>query len=39
VLVIDGIPLTLEDLREIIAMHEGWDFRLQIADSSDDVST
>ena len=39
VLVIDGIPLTLEDLREILAMHEGWDFRLQIADSSEDVST
>lgn len=39
VLVIDGIPLTLEDLREMLAMHEGWDFRLQIADSSEDLST
>lgn len=39
VLVVDGIPLTLEDLREILAMHEGWDFRLQFADASEDVST
>lgn len=38
VLVVDGTPLTLEDLRQIFAMHEGWDFKLQIVDYSEDVS-
>ncbi len=39
VLVVDGVPLTLGDLGRIFAMHEGWDFRLQIADYDEDVST
>jgi hypothetical protein len=37
-LVVDGTPLTLEDLRQILAMHEGWDFKLQIVDYAEDVS-
>ncbi|MCI0395480.1 MAG: hypothetical protein L0332_17415 [Chloroflexi bacterium] len=38
VVVVDGIPLTLADLGEILAMHEGWQFRLDIVDPSDDIS-
>ena len=37
-LVVDGIALELEDLREILEIHEGWQFRLEIADPSDDIS-
>jgi hypothetical protein len=38
VLVIDGIPLTLDELGKLLEMHEGWQFRLEIADASDDIS-
>lgn len=38
VLVVDGIVLTLEDLRTILEMHESWQFRLEIVDPSDDIS-
>jgi hypothetical protein len=37
-LVVDGIPLDLDDLREILETHEGWQFRLEIADPSGDLS-
>jgi hypothetical protein len=37
-LVVDGIPLGLDDMREILESHEGWQFRLEIADPSDDIS-
>ena len=37
-LIVDGIPLDLDDLREILETHEGWQFRLEIADPSRDVS-
>jgi hypothetical protein len=37
-LVVDGIPLDLNDMREILVSHEGWQFRLEIADPSDDIS-
>ena len=37
-LIVDGIPLDLDDLREILETHEGWQFRLEIADASRDVS-
>jgi hypothetical protein len=37
-LVVDGIPLTLDDLGQILEMHEGWQFRLQIADHTEDIS-
>jgi len=33
VLVVDGIPLEIEDLAEILRSHEGWGFELQIADA------
>jgi hypothetical protein len=36
--VVDGIPLSLQDLAGIIEMHEGWQFRLELADPSDDIS-
>lgn len=32
-LVVDGIPLTLEDLAEILSTHEGWCFELRIMDA------
>lgn len=38
VLVVDGIPLDLEDLRQIFESQEGWQFRLEIADPSADIS-
>jgi hypothetical protein len=38
VLVVDGIPLDLENLREFLETHEGWQVRLEIADPSDDIS-
>jgi hypothetical protein len=38
VLVVDGIPLTMEDLREILAGHEGFQIRLEIADPGADIS-
>ena len=37
-LVVDGIPLTLDDLRKILEMHEGWQFRLHIASDAEDLS-
>ena len=37
-LIIDGIALTLEELGKILEMHEGWQFRLEVADASDDIS-
>jgi hypothetical protein len=37
-LIVDGIPLDLDDLREILETHEGWQFRLEIADASCDIS-
>lgn len=37
-LIVDGIPLDLDDLREILETHEGWQFRLEIADPSSDIS-
>ena len=37
-LIVDGIPLDLDDLRGILETHEGWQFRLEIADPSGDVS-
>jgi len=33
VLIVDGIPLTLEEFARILASHEGWDFRLNVIDS------
>jgi hypothetical protein len=38
ILVVDGIPLTMDDLYEILSTHEGWLFRLEIVDPSGDVS-
>lgn len=38
VLVVDGIPLGLDDLATILETHEGWQFRLEIADEADDFS-
>jgi hypothetical protein len=32
-LVVDGLPLTLEDLGKILESHEGWSFELRITDS------
>jgi hypothetical protein len=37
-LIVDGIPLDLDDLREILETHEGWQFRLDITDPSLDIS-
>ena len=37
-LIIDGLALTLEELGKILEMHEGWQFRLEVADASDDTS-
>jgi len=33
VLVVDGIPLGIEDLASILASHEGWGFDFQIVDA------
>lgn len=32
-LVVDGVPLRIEDLASILGSHEGWGFRLQIVDA------
>ena len=32
ILVVDGIPLRIDDLASILASHEGWDFKIQIVD-------
>lgn len=32
-LIVDGLPLTLENLSKILESHEGWSFELRIADS------
>ena len=32
-LVVDGVPLTIEDLAEILSTHEGWGFELKIVDA------
>jgi len=32
-LVVDGVPLTIEDLAEILSSHEGWGFELKIVDA------
>jgi hypothetical protein len=32
-LVVDGMPLTMEDLAEILSTHEGWGFELRIVDA------
>lgn len=34
-LVVDGLPLRIDDLAAILATHEGWDFELRIKDSLD----
>lgn len=33
VLVVDGVPLGLDDIVSILASHEGWNFEMQIVDS------
>lgn len=33
VLVVDGIPLGVDDLASILASHEGWGFEMQIVDA------
>lgn len=33
VLVIDGVPLRIDDLSSILASHEGWDFEMKIVDA------
>lgn len=33
VLVVDGIPLGVEDLESFLRTHEGWEFRMQIVDA------
>jgi hypothetical protein len=38
VLIVDGVPLEMEDIRQILETHEGWQFRLEIADPSGDLS-
>jgi len=37
VFVVDGIPLSLDELGKIASSHEGWQFRLQIVDRTEDV--
>jgi hypothetical protein len=32
-LVVDGMPVTIENLAEILSTHEGWGFELQIVDA------
>ena len=32
-LVVDGIPLNMEDFSAILATHEGWDFEMKIVDA------
>lgn len=34
-LVVDGIPLSIDELESILASHEGWNFELQITDALD----
>jgi hypothetical protein len=38
VVVVDGVPLTMGDLQEILASHEGFQVRLEIADPGEDIS-
>lgn len=38
VYIIDGIMLTGDDLAEIFSMHEGWQFSIEFADFSEDIS-
>ena len=38
VFVVDGTPLSLEDIERFAQMHEGWQFSLRFADSSADLS-
>ena len=33
VVVVDGVPLGIDDLRSILATHEGWGFELKILDA------
>jgi hypothetical protein len=33
VLVVDGIPLSIDDLSFLLATHEGWGFEMQIVDA------
>jgi len=33
VLIVDGVPLRLDDLSSILASHEGWGFEMQIVDA------
>jgi len=33
VLVVDGVPLGMEEVESLLRSHEGWSFRLQIIDS------
>jgi len=37
--VIDGTPLTLEELGKMLEMCQGWDFRIELVDSCEDVVT
>ncbi len=37
VFVVDGSPLTLEDIERLASMHEGWQFSLRFADPSGDL--
>ena len=32
-LIVDGIPLGIEDLESFLRTHEGWEFRMQIVDA------
>ena len=33
VLVVDGVPLRIEDLEDLLTSHEGWEFELRIVDA------
>ncbi|MDO8508559.1 MAG: hypothetical protein Q7S27_02640 [Nanoarchaeota archaeon] len=35
ILVVDGIPLSLEELGKMIVMHEGWEFTLRFIDRTE----
>ena len=37
IFVIDGKPLSLEELGDLLLTHEGWQFRLQIIEPADEV--
>lgn len=37
-LIVDGIPLNLYDLEHILSTHEGWQFRLEVVDPSEDIT-